>query len=139
MPAGGYTGPMDTTHTTQMGTAHEHMAAAGSAAGVVVIVVCGLLITAALVWTVPLGIRARRREPAPPGPAEQPTLPESGPVREERQMREPNEVPRATGERGRRTPHELGNGPSRPRENQTRPDWNSGSSGSFGSGGSDST
>ncbi|KAK1185702.1 DUF6479 family protein [Streptomyces sp. NBS 14/10] len=126
-------------HTTQTGTAHEQMAAAGSVAGAVVIVLCGLLITGAPVWTVPLGIRVRRREPAPPERAEQPTLPESGPVREERQMREPSEVPRATGKRDRPTPHELGNAPSRPREDQTRPDWNPGSSGSFGSGGSDTT
>ncbi|MES4908634.1 MULTISPECIES: DUF6479 family protein [unclassified Streptomyces] len=122
-----------------MDTTQEHMAAAGSAAGIVVIVLCGLLITAALVWIVPLGIRARRRQPAPPRRAEQPTLPDSGPVREERQMREPNEVPRATRGGARRTPHELGNNPSRPSGDQSRPRWKPGSSGSFGSGGSDTT
>ncbi|MFJ3231180.1 DUF6479 family protein [Streptomyces sp. NPDC086787] len=106
-----------------MDTPLEHMAAAGSATGTVVILLCGVIITAALVWAVRLGIKVRGREPAPPGPGQHPTPPKSGPVGEERQMREPNEVPRAGGERDRLTPHELGNAPSRPSGDQTRPRW----------------
>ncbi|WP_374294123.1 DUF6479 family protein [Streptomyces olivochromogenes] len=41
----------------------------------VVIVVCGLFVTAALVGAVFLGIRVRSREPGPPHRSEQPTLP----------------------------------------------------------------
>ncbi|MGW7384419.1 DUF6479 family protein [Streptomyces sp. NPDC054794] len=119
-----------------MDTTLQQLAAVGSGAGVVVIVICGLLITSALVGAVLLGIRVRRREPAPPRRSEQPTLPPDGPVREERNMREPNEVPRATRDADRLTPHQLGNASSRPGRNQSRPRWQRGSSGSFGSGGS---
>ena len=118
-----------------MHTTHEQLAAAGSAAGTLVIVVCGLLLTAALVGAVRLGIGARRKESPPPRRGDHPTPPPSGPVREEQNMREPNEVPRATGDDDRLTPHQLGNAPSRPGENQTRPRWKPGSSGSFGGGG----
>lgn len=43
----------------------------------------GLLVVLALIWAVARGIRVRRAEPGPPDPADQPRLPESGPVREE--------------------------------------------------------
>ncbi|MFJ9822468.1 DUF6479 family protein [Streptomyces sp. NPDC101151] len=119
-----------------MNTPLEQTAAAGSSAGMVAIVVCGLLLTAALVGAVRLGIRVRRRELPPPRRSEQPTLPESGPVREERQMREPNEVPQVRDGEKRLTPHELGNAPSRPVENRTRPHRQPGSTGSFGNEGS---
>ncbi|MFJ8106062.1 DUF6479 family protein [Streptomyces sp. NPDC096132] len=122
-----------------MHSTHEQLAAAGSAAGMVVIVVCGLLVTAALVGAVRLGIGVRRKESRPPRRGEHPTPPPSGPVREEQSMREPNEVPRATGDNDRLTPHQLGNDPSRPGENQTRPRWQSGSSGTFGGGGGGAT
>lgn len=128
MPAGGY--------PALMYTALEQLAAAGSAAGTIIVVVCGVLLTAALMGAVRLGIGVRRREPAPPRRSEQPKLPDSGPVREERNMREPNEVPRAADDGARLTPHQLGNAPSRPSGDQTRPRWQPGSSGSFGSGGS---
>lgn len=60
-------------------------------------------------------------------------MPESGPVHEVRQRREPAEVPRAE-ETGRRlTPHELGSSGGRS-EGQTRPRWDGGSGGAFGSG-----
>lgn len=127
MPGAGYSPPMRTTH--------EQLAAAGSVAGAIAIVVCGVLITAALVGAVRLGIRVRRRESPTPRREEQPTLPPTGPVREERAMREPNEVPRASGDDDRLTPHQLGNVSSRPSSDQTRPRWSPGSSGSFGSGG----
>ncbi|MFD8810655.1 DUF6479 family protein [Streptomyces sp. NPDC059627] len=122
-----------------MHTTHEQLAAADPAAGMVIIVVCGLLVTAALVAAVRLGIGVRRKEPAPPRRGDHPTPPPSGPVREEQHMREPNEVPRATGGHDRLTPHQLGNAASRPSENQTRPRWQPGSSGSSGGGGGGAT
>ncbi|MFB7573954.1 DUF6479 family protein [Streptomyces sp. NPDC056165] len=83
-------------------------AGTGSAAGVAVIVVGGLVIAAVLVWAVRLGIRVKQGEPRTPRGGERPTLPDSGPVHEVRRRREPAEVPR-TEETGRRlTPHELG-------------------------------
>ncbi|MET9080292.1 DUF6479 family protein [Streptomyces sp. NPDC004237] len=117
----------------------EQLAAAGSMAGPIVIVLCGLLVTAALVGAVRLGIGVRRRESAPPRRSDHPVLPRTGPVREERQMREPNEVPRAADKGDRLTPHQLGNAPTRPGGNQTRPRWRPGSSGSFGGGGGGAT
>ncbi|MFF8729432.1 DUF6479 family protein [Streptomyces sp. NPDC015171] len=119
-----------------MHTTLEQLAAAGSTAGALVIVVCGVLVAAALVGAVALGIRVRRREPAPPRRSEQPTVPPSGPVREESGLREPNEVPRAGDDGDRLTPHQLGNAPTRPGRDQARPRWEGGSGGSFGSGGS---
>ncbi|WP_133917798.1 DUF6479 family protein [Streptomyces sp. NBC_00582] len=118
-----------------MHTTHEQLAAAGSVAGALVILVCGLLVTAALVWAVRFGIRVRRGESAPPRRSDHPTPPRSGPVGEEHGMREPNEVPRATDEGDRLTPHQLGNNPTRPGPDQPRRRWQPGSSGSFGGGG----
>ncbi|MFE2603417.1 DUF6479 family protein [Streptomyces mirabilis] len=45
-----------------------------------------------------------RPRPAPPRPEEQPRLPDSGPVHEVREHREPNEL---TPSEHRLTPHEL--------------------------------
>ncbi|MFJ7905197.1 DUF6479 family protein [Streptomyces sp. NPDC096198] len=101
----------------------EQLAAGGSAAGSAVILLCGVLVTAALLWAIRLGIKVRRRESPPPRRGEHPVPPRSGPVGEERNMREPNEVPRTTEKGDRRTPHELGNAPSRPSTDQTRPRW----------------
>jgi uncharacterized iron-regulated membrane protein len=109
--------------------------AATNAGGVIAVLICGLLIAGALVWSVRLGIRVRRREPGPPRRQEHPTLPESGPVHETRQMREPNEVPRPTDEGERLTPHDLHASGSKRSENQKRRRWSPGSGGSFGSGG----
>ncbi|MER6529980.1 DUF6479 family protein [Streptomyces sp. NPDC001508] len=121
-----------------MDTTLQYMAAAGSTAGKIVIVVCGLLVTAALVWSVRLGTRVLRREQMPQRSTARQRPPRSGPVGEERQMREPSEVPRVS-EGHRPTPHELGNTPDRPSGNQDRPRWRSGSSGSFGGGGGGAT
>lgn len=102
----------------------------------------GIAVVCVLIWAVRLGIRVRRREPAPPRPEEQPRLPESGPVLEVSEMREPNEVPQAQNESERLTPHEfqgLGNMRSRRSKDQHRPRWSPGSSGSFGSGGAGRT
>lgn len=110
-------------------------AAATSVLGSAVIVVGGLVIAAALVWAVRLGIGVKRNEPRTPRSNEHPKLPESGPVHETQQRREPAEVPRAE-ETGRRlSPHELGSPGSRRSGDQSRPRWDGDSSGSFGSGG----
>ncbi|MFD8735985.1 DUF6479 family protein [Streptomyces sp. NPDC059618] len=87
----------------------------------------GLLVVGALLWAVRLGIKARRHEPGPPRRHEQPTLPESGPVHESREMREPDEVPRAADESERLTPYQIHSSGSRRSEKQERPRWESGS------------
>ncbi|AWT46963.1 MULTISPECIES: DUF6479 family protein [Streptomyces] len=109
-------------------------ASAGTAFGVVAVLVAGVLITAGLIWAVRLGIGVRRREHRPPRPEEQPRLPDSGPVRESHEMRAPHEMPRTDGER--LTPHELRPTGGAPSGDQQRGRWSEGSSGSFGSGGS---
>ncbi|MFH0517894.1 DUF6479 family protein [Streptomyces sp. M41] len=99
------------------------------------LVVAGLVVVALLIGAFVLGARVRRREPAPPRPDEQPRLPESGPVHETREIREPSEMPTSD---HRLTPHEMpahGNVPSRPSESGERRRWEEGGSGSFGSGG----
>ncbi|MFI0509112.1 hypothetical protein RKD19_007529 [Streptomyces canus] len=104
----------------------------GLAAGVIV---AGVVVVAVLIGAFFLGSRVRRRESPPPTPEEQPRLPEGGPVREVREHREPDEVPRSD---TRLTPHELpnhGNSPTRTGSGADRPRWDEGSSGSFGSGG----
>jgi hypothetical protein len=103
------------------------------------LIVAGMVVVALLIGAFVLGARIRRREPAPPRPEDQPRMPEGGPVREVRENREPDEVPR--GDR-RLTPHELpahGNVSSRTSPRKGRPRWDEGSSGSFGSGGSGPT
>ncbi|MEU7706189.1 DUF6479 family protein [Streptomyces nodosus] len=55
---------------------------------------------------------------------------------ETRQVREPDEGPRAEGESERLTPHQLRHSASRRSGNRNRRRGESGSSGSFGSGGS---
>ncbi|WKX15285.1 DUF6479 family protein [Streptomyces sp. NL15-2K] len=117
-----------------MNTAWMDIAAGRGALGVGLIV-AGVVVVAVLIGAFWLGVRVKRRELPPPAPEEQPQPPEGGPVREEREMREPHEVPRSD---HRLTPHQLpghGNVPSRSSPSKERPRWNEGSSGSFGSGG----
>ncbi|MBG0850665.1 hypothetical protein I2W78_02040 [Streptomyces spinoverrucosus] len=110
--------------------AHE-VAAAGSVAGFVAVLVGGVVVTAVLIWAVLLGIKVRRREPRRPRPDEQPRLPASGAVGESREQREPHEV----GGDARLTPHDLRPSGGMRSGDQRRPRWNRGSSGSFGNGG----
>jgi hypothetical protein len=119
-----------------MDTTRYEAAAAIPVFGIVIIVLGGLVIAGALVWAIGLGIRVKQREPRTPRGGEHPTLPESGPVHETHQRREPDEVPRAEETGERLTPHQLGASASRRSDDQTRPRWDPGSSGSFGSGGS---
>jgi hypothetical protein len=99
-------------------------------------VVIGLAVVALLAGAMWMDSRIRGRENDRPRPEEQPKLPESGPVFEVSETREPDEVPRSN---RRLTPYELaahGNIASRPSRHRTRQRWSRGSSGSFGSGGS---
>lgn len=77
--------------------------AAGKALGIGLVAV-GVVVVALLLGAFWAGARARRRQPPPPRPDEQPRMPEGGPVREEREHRESDEVPQ---DGRRRTPHEM--------------------------------
>ena len=97
----------------------------------------GLPVVVGLIWAGWLGNRIRWREPPAPRSEEQPRLPDEGPVREEYEVREPDELEPD----GRRLqPYEVkGRGAtSRRGASQRRRRWSPGSSGAFGSGGSGS-
>ncbi|MGW7265289.1 DUF6479 family protein [Streptomyces sp. NPDC054842] len=98
--------------------------------------VIGVAVAALLAGAMWMDSRIRGRENDRPRAEEQPKLPESGPVFEVSENREPDEVPRGS---RRLTPYELaahGNVASRASRDRTRQRWSRGSSGSFGSGGS---
>lgn len=117
-----------------MTTAWMDLAAGRGALGVG-LVVAAFVVVALLIGAFAIGVRSRRRQPPPPRPEEQPRMPEGGPVREVRENREPEEMPKTE---ERLTPHELkahGNVGGSPAEPGARPRWDEGSSGSFGSGG----
>jgi hypothetical protein len=95
----------------------------------------GLVIAGALIWAVRMGMRVMDQELPHPRPEEQPKLPLTGPVREIREMREPEEVPVAANESERLMPHQLRNQQTRTGKDQNRRRWLPGSSGGFGSGG----
>lgn len=116
-------------------TTSELLAASSDLLNVTAAFVAGLFISGALIWAVRFGMQVRDRESARPRPDEQPTLPLSGPVHEIREMREPDEMPRAAEERERLMPYELHHSASKRRQDQHRGRWDPGSSGSFGSGG----
>ncbi|MFY4722170.1 DUF6479 family protein [Streptomyces sp. LaBMicrA B280] len=118
-----------------MNTAMYEAATSRQVFGYVLILVAGVVLVGGLVWAVRLGFKVRQREPVPPSPQEQPKLPPTGPVREASEMREPRDVPRAGGESERLTPHQVDNIRSRRADDQRRPRWSPGSSGSFGGGG----
>ncbi|MFF1439081.1 DUF6479 family protein [Streptomyces sp. NPDC058295] len=112
------------------------LAASGkSVLATVAFIVVGIVLVGGLIWAFRLGIKVREREPAPPKPHEQPRRPGSGPAHETRRAREPNEMPLAAEESERLTPHELRPTGSRDSADQSRPRWDEGSGGSFGSGG----
>ncbi len=116
-------------------TTSELLAASSDLLNVTAAFVAGLFIAGALIWAFWFGMRVRDRESPRPRPDEQPTLPSSGPVHEVREMREPDEMPRAAQERERLMPHELHHASTKRRKDQQRGRWDPGSSGSFGSGG----
>jgi len=124
--------------TTQSGlqSGLQCLAVSNAAAGAIGAFVGGLVVVGLLIWAVRLGMGVRRQQPRPPRPDEHPRLPESGPVREVREMREPDEVPRAADESERLRPSNLHPSGTKRGQSQEVPKWQPGSSGSFGSGGS---
>ncbi|MGW3288773.1 DUF6479 family protein [Streptomyces sp. NPDC001002] len=86
-----------------MDNAWMDIAAGGTALGIGLVAV-GVVVVALLLGAFWAGARARRRQSPPPRPDEQPRMPEGGPVREEREHRESDEVPQ---DGRRRTPHEM--------------------------------
>ena len=95
----------------------------------------GLFIAGALVCAVVFGMRVQDRELPRPLSTEQPHLPETGPIREMREMREPDELPVTADEQERLMPYQLHHAGSRRGKDQNRKRWLPGSSGGFGSGG----
>ncbi|GHH73295.1 hypothetical protein GCM10018793_11790 [Streptomyces sulfonofaciens] len=119
------------------GSASETVVAFPHVLAVVVPFLGALVVAGLLVWAFAMGIRRMMRERPRPGADEHGRLPESGPVGEVSERREPDEVT-ARDERDRLTPHEIpgyGNASSRRSEDQRDRKWSPGTSGSFGSGG----
>lgn len=123
-------------NTAEAADAGQVLAASSDVLNVIVAFAGGLIVVALLIWAVRLGVRAKEAESPPPRPEEQPRLPESGPVHEEREQRAPDEVPQASDESERLYPHNLRSAGTKRGQDQTRPRWSPGNSGSFGSGGS---
>ncbi|MEU5095911.1 DUF6479 family protein [Streptomyces sp. NPDC020996] len=109
-------------------------ASAGDVVKVIAAFIGGIFVAGALIWAVQFGMRVRDRELPHPSPEDQPHPPPGGPVREAREVREPDEVPH--GDHGERLmPYELHPASTRTGKDQHRRRWQPGSSGSFGSGG----
>ncbi|WP_329267183.1 DUF6479 family protein [Streptomyces sp. NBC_01451] len=123
-------------NTAEAADAGQVLAASSNVLNVIAAFAGGLIVVALLIWAVRLGVKAKEAELPPPRPDEQPTLPETGPVHEEREMREPNEVPHTSEDSDRLDPHNLDASGTKRGDDQTRPRWSPGSRGSFGSGGS---
>jgi hypothetical protein len=118
-----------------MSTATFVLAATSSGVlDVIAAFVGGLIIAGALVWAVQFGMRVGDRELPRPVAGDQPHLPATGPVREQREIREPDEMPHGQGGE-RLMPHDLHHSGSRTGKDQQRRRWTPGSSGSFGGGG----
>ncbi|MEU9136433.1 DUF6479 family protein [Streptomyces sp. NPDC048404] len=122
-----------------MNPTYVETAMSNAAVGTLGAFIGGLVVVAALVWAVRLGIKVRRRESDPPKPQEHPRMPAGGPTYETSEVREPEEVSESVDGRERLTPHELHSSGSKRSEDQARPRWGSESRGSFGSGGPGST
>ncbi|CAL9526539.1 hypothetical protein SUDANB140_03964 [Streptomyces sp. enrichment culture] len=122
-------------HNQNMSTATYELLAASDAVNVTVAFILGLVIAGALIAAVRMGMRVMERESDRPRAEDQPHLPASGPVHEEREMREPDEIPLNDGGSPRLMPYELHHSGSRRCDDQKRRRWLPGSSGAFGSGG----
>lgn len=91
-----------------MGVTMNEQVAAGSGTSGILLAIVGVLVVAVLLAAFVWGRRIKAREPGPPRPDQQPRLPESGPVGDVVESREPDEL--VQGEQ-RLTPHEVkGNG-----------------------------
>ncbi|MFJ6696322.1 DUF6479 family protein [Streptomyces sp. NPDC091272] len=128
-------------HTHDIGPAETELASSLAASRDLMVgiapFVIGLALVAVLIGAVWLGIRVKKREPAPPRPEEQPRAPKRDhPPGEVQEVREPAEVPQ---DGVRRTPHQLGgygNSGTCPAGADARPPtWSENSGGAFGSGG----
>ncbi|WP_369212299.1 DUF6479 family protein [Streptomyces flavofungini] len=99
--------------------------------------IAGLVVVGVLLSAFFFGRRAQAKQVATPHPEDNPKRPYDGPVREEQEFREANEMPQ---DGRRRLPHEIqggyGNCSSHPSESQDPEDHRKSSGGgSFGSGG----
>ncbi|GAA4796434.1 DUF6479 family protein [Streptomyces ziwulingensis] len=121
--------------TTATATAAYELLAASHALKMTGAFLCGLVVAGALIWAVRVGMRVMERESVRPRADEQTKLPLTGPVREEREMREPDEVPVMTDGGARLMPYELHHASTRRGKDQQRRRWLPGSTGSFGGGG----
>lgn len=113
--------------------AYELLAVSQQQLNVFAAFIGGLVVAGALIWAVRIGMRVMDKDVHHPSPEEQPRMPEGGPVHEEREVREPDEV---IPEDGRRLmPYEIHQARTRTGKDQSRKRWSPGSSGGFGSGG----
>ncbi|MFD5446852.1 DUF6479 family protein [Streptomyces sp. NPDC003470] len=117
-----------------MSTATYELLAASNALNMFAAFIGGLVVAGMLILAVRIGMRAMEQESTRPRAEEQPHLPASGPVYEEREMREPDEIPLNTDGSPRLMPYQLHHAGSRRGADQNRRRWLPGSSGSFGSG-----
>ncbi|MDI3404139.1 DUF6479 family protein [Streptomyces cavernicola] len=111
------------------------LAASSGAVGRIAAFIGGIVVVGGLLGAFWLGNRVKDREPHRPRPEEQPKLPDSGPVREIREMREADEMPVAKEESERLMPYALHATNSKRAKDQKPRRWTPGMSGSFGSGG----
>ncbi|MET8572224.1 DUF6479 family protein [Streptomyces sp. NPDC004783] len=117
-----------------MSTATFELLAASDALNMTAAFIGGLVVAGALILAVRLGMSSMDRESPRPRAEEQPHLPPTGPVHEEREIREPDEIPLITDGSPRLMPYQLHHAGSRRGADQSRRRWLPGSSGSFGSG-----
>ncbi|MFJ5997039.1 DUF6479 family protein [Streptomyces sp. NPDC092370] len=113
----------------------ELAASSDHAVAVTLAFVGGLIVACALIWAVRVGMRVMDTDTHHPAPEEQPHMPDTGPVREMREMREPDDVPVVARDGQRIMPHELHRASTRTGKDQNPRRWSPGSSGSFGGGG----
>ncbi|MFC5669113.1 DUF6479 family protein [Streptomyces incanus] len=114
---------------------YELLAASTPVLHLVAAFVGGLVIAGALIWAVRVGMKVMDQEELRPNPEDQPRLPETGAIREEREMREPDEMPLSPRDGERLMPYQLHHSATRTGKDQQRKRWLPGSSGAFGSGG----
>ncbi|MEU3662123.1 DUF6479 family protein [Streptomyces sp. NPDC032940] len=117
-----------------MSTATYELLAASDALNLTAAFIGGLVVAGVLILAVRWGMRAMEQESPRPRAEEQPHLPPTGPVHEEREVREPDEIPLSTDGSPRLMPYQLHHAGSRRGADQSRRRWLPGSSGSFGSG-----
>ncbi|MFJ1608410.1 DUF6479 family protein [Streptomyces sp. NPDC088253] len=117
-----------------MSTASMYLAEPSGLFSVALFVIAVALI-ALLAGSFWLNCRMRSRAPRLPRAEEQPHMPQGGPVREMREIREPAEVPKVAKGQHALTPYELTHMSTRTSPSQKRGRWHDGGGGSFGSGG----